>query len=71
MPEGKYVRPRLSDEELWLLFRLVDDRYWFMRKNPRVFRNLDAVSSLRRKLLRNLNKGRRAEDRLSPRQRFA
>jgi hypothetical protein len=70
VPEGKYVRPRLSDEELWMLYKLVDSRYWFMRRNPRVFRNIETVSRLRLKLLRNLNKGR-GENRLSARRRFS
>jgi len=66
---GKHVRPRLSVEELWTLYRLVDDRYWFLRKQPLRFRSLVEISRLRLKLLRNLNKTREPERQLSARQR--
>ena len=65
----KYVRPRLSVEELWTLYRLVDDRYWYLRKQPPRFRSLVKISRLRLKLLRNLNKTRESERQLSARRR--
>lgn len=55
----KYVRPRLSPDELWLLYRLVDGQYWLLRKNPYPLWNLEKVAKLRRKLLRLVNRCRR------------
>jgi len=65
----KRVRPRLSVEELWTLYRLVDDRYWRLRNQELRFGNLVQISRLRLKLLRNLNKTREPERQLSARQR--
>ena len=33
----KYVRPRLSRDELWTLYRLVDDKYWLLRRGAASF----------------------------------
>jgi hypothetical protein len=30
----KMVRPRLNRDELWLMYRLVDNHYWLLRRNP-------------------------------------
>ena len=65
----KYFRPRLSEEELWTLYRLVDGRYWYLRKQPPRFQSLEKIRRLRLKLMRNLNKNCVPERRLSARQR--
>ena len=54
--EKKYVRPRLSPGELWLMYRLVDDQYWLLRKHSHPFWSLEKVSRLRRKILRLVNR---------------
>jgi hypothetical protein len=33
--EKKYVRPRLSPDELLLIYHLIDSQYWLLRKHPR------------------------------------
>jgi hypothetical protein len=66
----KYVRPRLSRDELWTLYRLVDDKYWLLRRQPHPFWDFRKVSKIRLKLVRNLNKMRRPEHQISPRQRM-
>jgi hypothetical protein len=30
----KYVRPRISSDELWLIYRLIDGEYWLLRRHP-------------------------------------
>ena len=32
--EKEIVRPRLSHDELWLIYRLIDNQYWLLRRNP-------------------------------------
>jgi hypothetical protein len=39
----KIVRPRLSRDELWLMYRLVDNQYWLLRRHPNPFWNLRAL----------------------------
>ena len=63
------IRPRLSRDELWLLYRLVDNQYWLLRKHPHPFWDLDELSRLRLKLLRNLNRNRKQEYQISVRRR--
>jgi len=31
--EKEYVRPRLSSDELWLIYRLIDNQYWLLRRH--------------------------------------
>jgi hypothetical protein len=66
----KLVRPRMNHDELWLLYRLVDHQYWLLRRNPQRFWDLVKVSKLRRKLLRDLNRIRKPEHRISARSRI-
>jgi len=66
----KLVRPRLSHDELWLIYRLVDNPYWLLRRHPNPFWNLEKVSKLRRKLLRNLNRNRKLKYQISVRERL-
>jgi len=33
--EKKYARPRLSPDELLLIYRLIDNQYWLLRKHPK------------------------------------
>jgi hypothetical protein len=68
--EKGHVRPRLSSDELWLMYRLVDGQYWLLRRNPRPLWDLEKVARLRRKLLRLLNRCRAPKYRLSLRQRL-
>jgi len=63
------IRPRLSRDELWMLYRLVDNQYWLLRKHPHPFWDLDELSRLRLKLLRNLNRNRKQEYQISVRRR--
>jgi hypothetical protein len=56
--EKEYVRPRLSSDELWLIYRLIDNQYWLLRRHSHLLWNLGDVSRLRRKLLRILNRCR-------------
>jgi hypothetical protein len=65
----KFVRPRLSHDQLWLIYRLVDHQYWLLRKQPNPTWNLEKVSRLRSKLLRNLNRNRKPKYRISVRER--
>jgi len=66
----KLVRPRLSHDEPWLIYRLVDNQYWLLRRHPNAFWNLEKVSKLRRKLLRNLNRNRKLKYQISVRERL-
>ena len=66
----KLVRPRLSHDELWLIYRLVDNQYWLLRRHPKPFWDLEKVSKLRRKLLRNLNRNRKPKYQISTRERL-
>jgi len=34
--EKKYVRPRLNSDELWLIYRLIDNQYWLLSKGALV-----------------------------------
>jgi len=68
--EKKLVRPRLSPDELWLIYRLVDNQYWLLRRHPHPFWDLEKVSKLRRKLLRNLNRSRKPKYQISIRERM-
>ena len=63
------IKPRLSRDELWMLYRLVDNQYWLLRKHPHPFWDLDELSRLRLKLLRNLNRNRKQEYQISVRRR--
>jgi hypothetical protein len=65
-----YVRPRLSSDELWLVYRLVDNQYWLLRRKPHRLWDLERVARLRRKLLRLVNSCRTPKYRLSLRQRL-
>jgi len=42
--EKEYVRPRLSSDELWLIYRLIDNQCWVLRRNPHPLWNLSRVS---------------------------
>jgi hypothetical protein len=66
----KIVRPRLSPDELWLIYRLVDNQYWLLRRNPHPLWDLDKVAKLRRKLLRLINRYRPPKNQISFRQRL-
>jgi hypothetical protein len=68
--DKKMVRPRLSHDELWLIYRLVDNQYWLLRKHSHPFWNLEKLSRLRRKLLRNLNRSRKPKYQISIRERM-
>jgi hypothetical protein len=57
--DKKFVRPRLSPEELWLIYRLIDGQYWLLRRNPHPLWDLEKLSRLRRKMLRLVNRCRR------------
>jgi hypothetical protein len=64
-----FVRPRLSSEEFWLLYRLVDGEYWLLRRRPHPLWDVEKVGRLRRKMLRLVNGCRRPEHQISLRQR--
>jgi hypothetical protein len=66
----KLVRPRLSHDELWLIYRLVDNQYWLLRRHPNPFWDLEELSKLRHKLLRNLNRNRKPKYQISTRERL-
>jgi hypothetical protein len=66
----EYVRPRLSPDELWLIYRLVDNQYWLLRRHPHPFWDLDRISRLRRKLLKTLNRCRKPKYQISIRERL-
>jgi hypothetical protein len=66
----KYVRPRLNSDELWLIYRLIDNQYWLLRGNPRPLWDLEKVAKLRRKLLRLVNRYRTPKYQISLRQRL-
>jgi hypothetical protein len=68
--DKKFVRPRLGQDDLWLIYHLVDNQYWLLRKHPHPFWNLEKVSRLRRKLLRNLNRSRKPKYQISVRERL-
>ena len=65
-----FVRPRLSSDELWLMCRLVDDKYWLLRRQPHRLWDLVSVARLRRKLLRLVNRCRTSKYQISLRQRL-
>jgi hypothetical protein len=65
----KYVRPRLSPNELWLLYRLIDNQYWLLRRHVHPLWDLEKVSKLRRKLLRLVNRCRTPKYQISLRER--
>jgi hypothetical protein len=66
----KIVRPRLSRGELWLMYRLVDNQYWLLRRDPYPLWILDKVAKLRRKLLRLVNRYRTPKYQISLGQRL-
>jgi len=66
----KYVRPRLNSDELWLVYRLVDNQYWLLRRNLHSLWDLEKVAKLRRKLLRLVNRYRTPKYQISLRQRL-
>jgi len=66
----EYVRPRLSPGELWLMYRLVDDQYWLLRKHPNPLWSLEKIGKLRRKTLRLVNRCRSQKHQISLRQRL-
>jgi hypothetical protein len=68
--EEKLVRPRMNHDELWLLYRLIDNQYWLLRRNPRPLWDLERVAKLRRKLLRLVNSCRTPKYQISLRQRL-
>jgi len=59
--DKKFVRPRLSPDELWLIYRLIDSQYWLLRKHPHPLWDLEKIRKLRRKLLRSVNKLRESK----------
>lgn len=63
------ARPRLNLEELWLMYRLIDNQYWLLKRSPSKFWDLREVTVLRHKILRLVNKRRTAEHRISLKQR--
>jgi hypothetical protein len=65
----KFVRPRLSPDELWLMYRLIDSQYWVLRRHPHPFWDLEKVCKLRRKLLRLVNRCRTPKRQISLRER--
>jgi hypothetical protein len=66
----KMVRPRLSRDEVWLMYRLVNNQYWLLRRNPHPLWDFDKVAKLRRKLLRLVNRNRPPKIQISLRQRL-
>ena len=68
--EKEYVRPRLSPDELWLIYRLIDNQYWLLRRNPLPLWDLEKVNRLRRKILRLVNRCRASKYQISLRQRL-
>jgi hypothetical protein len=44
--EKEYVRLRLSSDELWLIYRLIDNQYWLLRRNPHPLWDLEKVAKL-------------------------
>jgi len=68
--EKEYVRPRLSSDELWLIYRLIDNQYWLLRRNPHPLWDLAKVAKLRRKLLRLVNRYRTPKYQISLKQRL-
>jgi hypothetical protein len=67
--EKKYVRPRLSPDELLLIYRLIDNQYWLLRKHPNPLWSLEKIGKLRRKTLRLVNGCRSQKHQISLRQR--
>lgn len=51
----KVVRPRLSTDELYLIYRLIDEKYWTLRRYEHPFWKLEKIRRLRRKMLRLVN----------------
>jgi hypothetical protein len=68
--ERKYVRPRLNSDELWLIYRLIDNQYWLLRRHPHPFWDVEKVSKLRRKILRLVNRCPKPKYQISLRQRI-
>jgi hypothetical protein len=67
--DKKMVRPRLSLDELWLMYRLVDNQYWLLRRHSHPFWDLEEIARLRRKLLRTVNRSRTLKYQISIRER--
>jgi hypothetical protein len=67
--DKKMVRPRLSLYELWLIYRLVDNQYWLLRRHSHPFWDLEKIARLRRKLLRTVNRSRTPKYQISIRER--
>jgi len=65
----EYVRPRLSSDELLLIYSLIDGEYWLLRRHPHPFLDLEKVGKLRRKILRLMNRCRKPKYQISLRQR--
>jgi hypothetical protein len=63
--DKEMVRPRLSSDELWLIYRLVDSQCWLLRRHPHAFWDFEEVAKLRRKLLRTLNRCRMPKSQIS------
>jgi hypothetical protein len=68
--EEKHVRPRLSHDELLLVYRLVDDQYWLLRRHSYPLWSFGNISRLRRRLLVTLNGCRAQKYHVSLRQRL-
>jgi len=67
--EKKYVRSRLNSDELWLIYRLIDNQYWLLKRHPHPFWDVEKVGKLRRKVLRLMNRCRKPKYQISLRQR--
>ena len=68
--EKEYVRPRLSSDELWLIYRLIDNQCWVLRRNPHPLWDQEKVNRLRRKILRLVNRCRAPKYQISLKQRL-
>ena len=68
--EKKYVRPRLSADEVWLIYRLIDSQYWLLRRHSHRLWKLEKVSRFRRKILRLVNGCRTRKYQISLRERL-
>ena len=68
--EKEYVRPRLSSDELWLIYRPIDNQYWPLRRNHHPLWDLEKVNKLRRKILRLVNRCRAPKYQISLKQRL-
>jgi hypothetical protein len=68
--EKEYVRPRLSSDEVWLIYRLIDNQYWLLRRHFHPLWDVEKVNKLRRKILRLVNRCRASKYQISLRQRL-